>query len=861
MSDAPAARLWVRRHPLLTAYLVLVLASTVVRWTLPDARPRADQVTQELATVAEDRVVGGTVTMAYYDRPAASRDAPVVLLLHGSPLASPAMFGLANALGDRYRLLIPDLPGLRGSTIRVPDYSVAAHGRYVTQLLDSLGIAQAHAVAYSMSGGVVLHAADIAPGKIASNTMLAAIGVQEMELLGDYHLNHAVHGLQLGALWLIQTGVPHFGYMDDAVLSVSYARNFYDTDQRPLRAILEGYAGPMQILHSRSDGLVPFAAAEEHYRLVPQSTLIEMDDGHSIPFTEAEAAAAHIAAFIDQVEAGNGTARSNAAPDRLVAATQPFDEATVPRPEGVTLGIFFILIALVTLISEDLACIGAGLLIARGTLTFTTGTLAAFTGIFVGDILLFLAGRYLGRPFLGRAPLKWFVSKQAVERGTAWLQERGAQVIIISRFIPGTRFATYFGAGMLHTSFWWFTLFFFVAVAIWTPALVGLSAWAGEAAWDLLARAEQYAWLVLVGFILGLLLLLKIVVPLFSYRGRRLLVSSWKRLTHWEFWPMWAIYPPVVVYGVWLSIKHRSATVFTLANPGMPDGGIVGESKAEILTQLRPAGDAIATFDVIEPDEEAERAEQVAAFLARHGFAYPVVLKPDVGERGQGVGIIRSDAERDAYLAEHPERLIAQEYVPGLEYGVFYYRHPGEAQGHLFAITDKRFPTVNGDGQRTLERLILDDPRAVCMARFLLNHHADRLRDVPADGEVIRLVELGTHSRGSLFLDGTHLATPDLLAEIDLISQVYDGFYFGRYDLRVPSVEDFQAGRHLKIVELNGLTSEATSMYDPQHSVFFAWRTLMTQWRIAFEIGAANRTRGMQAPGVWGLLGRLVNRG
>ncbi|GAB5520646.1 MAG: hypothetical protein RhofKO_28970 [Rhodothermales bacterium] len=859
MTDAPA-RSWPRRHPLLTAYLLLLIASTVVRWTLPEARPRPDQVTLELATAIGASVVDGTVTMAYYDRPAASPDAPVVLLLHGSPMASPAMFNIADVLGDRYRLLIPDLPGLRGSTIEVPDYSVAAHGHYVVQMLDSLNIERAHVVAYSMSGGVVLEAYDAAPDKIASNTMLAAIGVQEMELLGDYHLNHAVHALQLSALWLIQNGVPHFGYMDDAILNVSYARNFYDTDQRPLRAILERYAGPMQILHSRSDNLVPFEAAVEHYRLVPQSTLIEMVDGHSIPFTEAEAATQHIVAFIEGVEAGQGVARSDAAPDRLVAAEQPFDETMVPRPEGITLALFFILIALVTLISEDLACIGAGLLIARGTLSFTTGTLAAFTGIFFGDILLFLAGRYLGRPFLDRAPIKWFVSKQAVERGTVWLQERGAQVIIASRFIPGTRFATYFGAGMLHTSFWWFTTFFFVAVAIWTPALVGLSAWAGEAAWDLLARAEQYAWLVLIGFIVGLLLLLKIVVPLFSYRGRRLLVSSWKRLMNWEFWPIWAVYPPVVLYCMWLAIKHRSATVFTLANPSMPDGGLVGESKAAILTKLRPAGDAIANFAVIEWGDDIDRVHRITAFMERHGYRYPVVLKPDVGERGAGVGIIRSDAERDAYLATHDKRLIVQEYVSGLEYGVFYYRYPSEVHGHLFAITDKRFPTVTGDGKRTLERLILDDPRAVCMARFLLDHHADHLRDVPADGEVIQLVELGTHSRGSLFLDGTHLATPQLLAEIDRISQVDSGFYFGRYDLRVPSVEDFQAGTNLKIVELNGLTSEATSMYDPQHSIFFAWRTLMTQWRIAFEIGAANRARGLHPPSVIALIRRLVNR-
>lgn len=63
---------------------------------------------------------------------------------------------------------------------------------------------------------------------------------------------------------------------------------------------------------------------------------------------------------------------------------------------------------------------------------------------------------------------------------------------------------------------------------------------------------------------------------------------------------------------------------------------------------------------------------------------------------------------------------IIQEYIPGCEFGVFYYRRPDEQHGRIFSITEKRFPEVIGDGARNLERLILDDERAVCMALFYM---------------------------------------------------------------------------------------------------------------------------------------------
>jgi hypothetical protein len=220
------------------------------------------------------------------------------------------------------------------------------------------------------------------------------------------------------------------------------------------------------------------------------------------------------------------------------------------------------------------------------------------------------------------------------------------------------------------------------------------------------------------------------------------------------------------------------------------------------------------------------------------------VLKPDIGERGSGVSLCRSEAEVRQYLEQAAGDTIVQAYAPGAEFGVFYLRHPGAARGAIFSITDKRFLCLTGDGIRPLEELILADDRAVCMAPFHLRRHTSRLGWIPAAGETVPLVELGTHCLGATFMDGDWVRTPALEAAIDQLSQGYRGFWFGRYDIRTMDVAAFQAGGEFTVVELNGATAEATSIYDPANALGSAYRTLFEQWRLCFEIAAANVARG-----------------
>lgn len=832
----------------LVAWLVLLAASHLVRWQRTAAVPRV-AAPDHAIELASARVV-------YRDE--GPRDAPVVLLLHGSPGSRHDFRSVTPVLAERFRVIAPDLPGFGASTRWVPDYSIRSHAAYGVELIERLGIERVHVVGYSMGGGVGIELYGLAPERIASLTLLSSIGVQELELFGAYRMNHLVHGVQLAAVRFVEEGLPHFGLLDGVLIGRPYARNFYDTDQRPLRGILEGFDPPMLILHGSRDPLVSAAAATEHERLVPQSELQMLPGSHFMVFTDGDAIGRRMLEFIEKVESGAAPTRADASPERVRLAGLPFDPAGVPPLHGIALVLLLTCIGLATLVSEDLTCIVVGLMAAQGRVPFVAGTLACCAGIFIGDMLLFAAGRWLGRAAIERAPLKWLIRPDQIDLSSRWFNRRGPIVIGISRFVPGMRLPTYFAAGLLRTSALRFAVYFGLAVAVWTPLLVGASAWIGESVFgyfDFLERRLAAALLVLG---LWILIVVKLLVPLFTWRGRRRLIGAWRRWTRWEFWPPWLFYPPVALYVLWLGLRFRAPLLFTAANPAIEASGFIAESKHSILQGLNGSSEWVARHAFLSRAESVEdRLEAVTRFLRRNGLDYPVVLKPDAGQRGSGVAIVRSREQARTYFEVLTVDALVQEYVPGYEFGVFYARRPGDERGRVFSITEKTIPFVRGDGASTLERLILEDPRAVAIADKYLARLDGRSDEIPPAGARVDLAELGTHCRGAIFLDGARFGSAALERRIDAISRGYDGFFFGRYDVRARDPEELAAGAGFKIIELNGVTSEATHIYDPAHSLTYAYKTLFRQWREAFEIGRRNRRAGHQ-PADWSDLVRLL---
>ncbi len=519
-------------------------------------------------------------------------------------------------------------------------------------------------------------------------------------------------------------------------------------------------------------------------------------------------------------------------------------------------------IAAATLISEDLACIAAGLLAARAVITPAQAVLASALGIYLGDVLLYLAGYLAGSRILQAAPLKWLVSEQRVRQCRTLFERRGLGLIFMSRFLPGTRTATFLAAGFVRVDMVRLLVVFAAAVLLWTPILVLGAALIGREVVDYVDVYSSWAVWVFLALLLTIFIVFRLLVPLFTWRGRRLLLSRWRRLVNWEFWPFYVTNIVTAAYVLYLGgIRYRSPTLFTITNPAIrPDSGFVGESKSDILGGL--AQESVGPWRLVHADTAlARRRELLEQFMAEENLDFPVVLKPDVGQRGQGVGICRDRASAHRWLAQAERDFIMMAYLPGEEYGVFYYRFPGEPRGCLLSVNHKKLLAVTGDGERTLEELILSDDRAVCMAPLFMKNHQDHLLDIIPAGQTQQLGDVGAHSRGSLFLDGCDLITPQLLESVERMVAGYRGFYFGRFDIKAPDDRDLQAGKNLVVLELNGVSSEAAHIYDPKHSLVHAWKTLIKQWSIAFEIAGRNRQRGMEPMGLGAFIRHLRRAG
>ena len=315
------------------------------------------------------------------------------------------------------------------------------------------------------------------------------------------------------------------------------------------------------------------------------------------------------------------------------------------------------------------------------------------------------------------------------------------------------------------------------------------------------------------------------------------------RIWRWEFWPTWLFYLPVMPWIALLALRHRGLTTLTAANPAIPHGGVVGESKHEILSRL--PSEWVVPSALILPGEVDGRIGELSRIMKDREWEFPIILKPDAGERGAGLKLVRDQSEASAYFRGNFKPIIAQVYHPGpFEAGIFYFRLPGEDRGRIFSITDKHFPFVAGDGRSTVIELIWQDSRLRMQADRFLARLNGQAEVVLAPGERLRLAIAGNHCQGTMFSDGSHLITPQLESAIDAIAKQFEGFYFGRFDVRYADVGAFREGRGFSILELNGATSESTNIYDPSWSIAKAYAVLFRQWSILFRIGQANRARG-----------------
>lgn len=699
----------------------------------------------------------------------------------------------------------------------------------------SLAGQPAHWVGEGMGGVAVAELAALHPGRVRSVSLVNSPGSQEYTLLGNAVANKFVYFFHHLPFFLADRLVPHFGLLHRASANRAYSAVFFDSDLTDSRAFLRAWQGPLLVVHGRDNWVTPIDAARYTALLAPQARLVELAGGRD--FARAGEAAGALAAFHADAEAGRAAARGSPAP-----ADAPYPELVTSL--GARFWILMAVIAVCTFVAEDPTCLACGLLAAEGIIGFWWAALACTVGIFVGDMVLYLAGYTLGRRALRVPPLRWMVQEHEIDRMSAWFSSpRGLMVIVSSRFIPASRVPTFVTAGILRLGLPRLGLLLFVAALVWTPVLMWLGHTFGPPFMAEFPKYKQHAAWIILGVLLAIWLFTHWVLPLLTHRGRREVLMRATRLLRTDLWPAGIRLLPLRAALVLPALLRGRATAVCASNPGFGRlGGAVGDAKGDLLEPF--AGDP-RTAPFLRLEAGIPGLPAALAFASRHG--YPLALKPELGQGGAGLLRVADEAGLRAALGEAPlaEGWLVQPWVSGREYEVVWRRDPGASSGELVAVVEKCAVEVVGDGRRSLEALVWDDPHAVARADLYQRIHYRSLLRVPVAGERVRLDVSGAWEHGARPRRRPHLETEALRLALDGYCRNYPGLHHARLDLRAAGEADLAAGR-FTVTEVEGAGSVSSLIRD-RHAGFreevpLTWRQLRAQ----FAAGHANLDHGLR---------------
>ncbi|MDR3227887.1 MAG: alpha/beta fold hydrolase [Puniceicoccales bacterium] len=795
---------------------------------------------------------------------------PVFLLLHGAWGSGAELWPIAEKLAaEGFRVFVPDLFGSGASARDLSDFTAENAATIAAAFLQtpSRNVKQAHIVGVGQGGAVAVALAQKNPVLVRSLSLVSSVGAQEFDLLG----NHIANSFVFWFHWLfIQAGevaLPHFGVLDNSPLNTRYAAVFRQSDLGGMKEFLGNYTGPLFLAHGEDDWVITADTARYTQKIAPHAKTFFTSGGHRV--FEREKAAELAAQLAKFATASTTTTAAPATP-----AAVPRNAAAMPAPEpaqGARLVILMLIIIVCAFVAEDPTCLASGMLVHLGVIGWFPATLACLISILIGDFTLYLVGYALGRPALRVPPLKWIVPEYKIDRMAGWFEKKGFQgllLIITSRFIPASRLPTFICAGVMRLSFWRLSILFVVAAAVWAPVMVLGVGWLMETfGWDRdhvidgFHQLKSYALWIILGALFAFWFLMHVVVPALTWRGRRMLVMKVRHWARHEFWPDSLLYLPVATMVLGAALRRFNFGGVAAANTALgPLGGFTGEAKSTMFSALKNAA-PLAKWTLISGGKNVthdQRVEAVKRFMEENNLAFPIVLKPDAGDRGFGVNRITNEAQAAEWLTHFQDDAIAQEWVGGAEFEVVWCRQPAAAHGRILSVVAKEPVTVTGDGHRLLEDLIWADDRAVSRGDLFLRLNWRRGTEVLAAGEKLVLSHIGTHACGAHIRDRQELRTETLAAALDKIADtlcggqspsaaetengnVAGGLHYVVYDLRVETEEQLREGGRFVVTGVSGVCSVSSRLRDQSARAAYSLASARRQIREAFAAADAVR--------------------
>lgn len=245
-----------------------------------------------------------------------------VILLHGLFLDHTTWDGLSRSLGERHRVIAPDLPGF-GASEKPPvsrfSYQVEAFAEAITDLYAALELGRAHVVGHCLGGAVALVLAARHPELVSKLVLVDALcETPRLGAFGQLGLLPLVGGFVFKQVWgknvfrtLFRERLASASGNDDDKLEHHYAAfsepaarvSALETlravqDPRPLVARTNGVRAPTLVVWGSGDRVVPVTAGKRLAREIPGARLELFATGHAPQDEAPDALATAVSRFL-----------------------------------------------------------------------------------------------------------------------------------------------------------------------------------------------------------------------------------------------------------------------------------------------------------------------------------------------------------------------------------------------------------------------------------------------------------------------------------------------------------------------------------------------------------------------------------
>lgn len=202
----------------------------------------------------------------------------------------------------------------------------------------------------------------------------------------------------------------------------------------------------------------------------------------------------------------------------------------IEKIEGLPLWQKNLAVALIALVSDDLAGIAAGILASEGLMPFGWGLSAALIGTYLSNLPIYLVARIGGIQMLRKRPFRWLINEAQLLQAEDLFRSHAVKLIFTSRILPGSRFPIYAAAGVLNYPFWKFLFYLLLAGGLSTLILVWGSMRLGEVVFEWLRVYEAYALPIVIGVVVVIWIVVKTLEILATRRSRLVFLARWRKL-------------------------------------------------------------------------------------------------------------------------------------------------------------------------------------------------------------------------------------------------------------------------------------------------------------------------------------------